>query len=145
MISSYTISLPEIQQELDKSIFNARFALSSIPKEPSKDPRNEISNLVHGFVTKLAKHVEGMPDEDGLIQSIQPAQENFRSAIRRTAPEFRPFEKKFAQGRTFDGPIFLKNEEGVDVGGDSVVESLSARGGDRKVIYIDEVLDRAQK
>jgi hypothetical protein len=48
-------SLSEIQEELDKSIFNARTELSALPKEPSKDPRNEISNLLHGFVTKTCQ------------------------------------------------------------------------------------------
>jgi hypothetical protein len=143
-------SLPEIQQELEKSILNARVMLSSLPKEPSKDPRNEISNLLHGFVTHLARHMEGVPDEDGLIQSIRPAQEKFKLAIRRTAPEFRPFEKRFAGTKIFHRATFLRNEEGGVSDVDDVDPSLEPKGktkmtGQKHKIYIDEVLQRAHQ
>jgi hypothetical protein len=147
-------SLPEIQQELEKSIISARSTLSTFPKEPSKDPRNEIANLLHGFVTHLAQHMEGLPDEGGLIQSIRPAQEKFKSAIRQTAPEFRPFEKRFAGSKTFGRAKFLRNEEGgvsdMDDDEDGDVDpSLKPKGRpiERKLrkIYIEEVLKRAHE
>jgi hypothetical protein len=138
-------SLPEIQQELEKSMINARLVLSKLPKESSKDPRNEISNLLHGFVTHLSKHMEGVPDEDGLIQSIRPVQEKFRSAIRQTAPEFCPFERRYAGSKTFPRETFLTNEEGdaSDVNAD--VSSDVDSSFRRKRIYIDEVLKRAHQ
>lgn len=145
--------LPEIQEELEKSILSARLALSMLPKEPSNDPRNEISNIVHRFVTDLSWHVKGVPDDDGLIQSIRPAQRKFKSAIRGTVPEFRPFEKRFAESKTFGKPIFLRNEEGgvSDVDDDEpgdVDSSLQPKGRlttRNRTIYIDEVLKRAYR
>jgi hypothetical protein len=95
--------------------------------------------------------MEGMPDEDGLIQAIRPAQEKFRSAIRQTAPEFRPFEKRYAEGRTFGSPLFLRHEEGGVSDMENGVGEASSELGDqaperpRKIIYIDEVLDHAHK
>lgn len=136
-ISTYLYySLPEIQQELENSILSVRGTLYKLPKEPSADPRNEISNLLHDFVTHLSQHVEGVPDEDGLMQCIRPAQEKFKSAIRRTAPEFRPFKKGLATTRSWEKAAFLMDEDGG--------VNDTDEGEDCK-IYIDEVLQRAHQ
>jgi hypothetical protein len=163
-------SLPEIQEELERSILATRLVLQRLPKEPSKDPQNEITNLLHGFVTDLVKHVEGVPDEDGLLQTIRPAQEKFRSEIRATAPEFLPFEKRFKGKKTLEKAKFLQDEEGDEedepeeeqaspveeelttpaksyAGSDddeSSSESLSLSSRPR-IICIDEVLKRAHQ
>jgi len=143
-------SLPEIQDELEKSIFAARDALKALPNEPSKDPQNEISNLLHGFVADLVKHIEGVADEDGLLQSIRPAQEKFRSAIRGTAPEFLPFEKRFAGKKKLGKAEFLRNEEGEEESDDESEDDLISphsleRKRKPKLIYIDEVFERAHQ
>ena len=49
--------------------------------------------------------------EKGLVQSVNAAQELFRIAIRSTAPDFQPFEKKDAQSQ-LPLPHFLRLEEG---------------------------------
>ena len=98
--------LPEIQDELEKSIIRARDLLDGLPKPPSDDPRGEISSLLHTFTSDLAQEIRGVPDEDGLLQVIRPAQEKFRRAIRMTAPDFRPFEKKFRGTRKLVGLHF---------------------------------------
>ncbi|KAG6917243.1 hypothetical protein DXG01_003275 [Tephrocybe rancida] len=147
--------LPEIQDEIEKSIVATREALQNLPKAPSTDPRNEIASLLHGFVCDLARHVEGVP-EDGLMQAIRPVQEYFRRAIRVTAPDFQPFERRHAKKKTIDRPQFLINEEGhedystlddlVDIDSDDDQSSASVSGGspvNQEPIYIDEVLQRA--
>jgi hypothetical protein len=106
--------LPEIQDELEKSIIRTRDILDGLPKPPSDDPRGEISSLLHTFTSDLAQEIRGVPDEDGLLQTIRFAQEKFRRAIRMTAPDFRPFELKF-KGKRHLGPAkFLRSEEGGD-------------------------------
>lgn len=109
-------SLPEIQTELEKATQAAWLVLRSLPTEPSKDPQNEIVNLLHNFVTDLGKHIEGVPDADGLLQAIRPAQEWFRCEIRRTAPGFFPFETQYKGKKKFGKPGFLRDEEGEDFG-----------------------------
>ncbi|KAF9525001.1 P-loop containing nucleoside triphosphate hydrolase protein [Crepidotus variabilis] len=136
--------LPQIQEELEKSIQIAYNSLSSLPKEPSSDPRSEISSLLHVFTADLAKHVEGVPDSAqstfgegqsaGLIQRIRPAQETFRRAIQATTPNFRPYEKKDGGTRTFQSPSFLKSEE---------EEAKRDCLKPTSVIYLDEVLQKA--
>ena len=74
-----------------------------------------------------------------------------------TAPDFRPFERKFANTRHLGRAIFLQNEEGeeLDVGSESEGEfQLRAVGSadprppkdtPSKTIYIEEVLERAHQ
>lgn len=125
-----------------------------LPKAPSSDPRNEIANLLHGFVRDLARHVEGFPDDDGLLQAIRPAQEKFRRAVRITVPEFQPFEKRYEK-KSIGKPKFLISEEGHEDFEDSDIEDVADIGSDiagsqdvvvtGKAIFIDEVLKRANQ
>ena len=144
--------LPEIQDELEKSIIRARDLLDGLPKPPSDDPRGEISSLLHTFTSDLAQEIRGVPDEDGLLQAIRPAQEKFRKAICRTAPDFRPFERKFKGTRHLGRATFLHSEEGEEwseseSNAESCLEldSLVSKKRKSKAIYIDEVMERARQ
>lgn len=115
--------------------------------------------MLHVFTNDISKHVEGIPDEDGLLQSVRPAQERFRLEIRKTAPNFRPYERKYAGRRHMSKVKFLTNEEGheevegsddesdmeeQDFPGELVV-SQQQRQGSGEIICIDEVLEMAQR
>ena len=118
--------LPEIHEELEKSIINTRRLLSTLPKAPSSDPLNEICTLIHSFTIDLGRHVEGVPNHDGLLQTIRPLQEKFRKSIRMTAPNFRPFESSLKEKRHLGRALFLANEEFEDnVGEASESEDVS--------------------
>ena len=144
--------LPEIQDELEKSIIRARDLLDSLPNPPSDDPCGEISSLLHTFTSDLAQEIRGVPDEDGLLQVIRPAQEKFRRAIRMTAPDFLPFERKFEGTRHLCPAKFLRSEEGDEWNEGSESEGnaessseLGPRGRSSKAIYIDQVMERARQ
>ena len=126
--------LPEIHNELDKTIFETRERLNKLPKAPSSDPVNDICTLIYTFTTDLARHVEGVADKDGLLQAISPAYEKFRQAIRSTAPNFQPFEEKLKAKRHLSLPTFLLNED----------DPSNAKDED-DLIYIDEVMERAHQ
>ncbi|KAI0077225.1 hypothetical protein K474DRAFT_1596469 [Panus rudis PR-1116 ss-1] len=144
--------LPELQEELQNSLQKTDNQLRNLPKPPSSDPLAEILHLLADFSRDLSAHLEGTPNEDGLLQSIRPAHEAFKKAIRATAPDFRPYEgtKKFAfsQAMIQDGsstcsntakgstdPSFLANEE----------ERVYSPCNDLRAVYIDEVMKRADK
>lgn len=143
--------LPEIQDELENSMNATHELLNKLPKAPSQQPMNEIANLLHVFTTDLTRHVEGLAQKDALLQTIRPEQETFRRKIRATAPNFVPFERRYAGIREFHKPTFLANEE-VDDGPDDV-EDLDSDGSDggqmptvvdmMDAIYVDEVLEQA--
>ena len=81
---------------------------------------------------ELEREVAGVPDPDGLHQKLRPAQDTFRRAIRGSAPAFRPYERRFADERSFSAPGFLENE-------DEPMEEDE----EGKEIFIDEVLEAA--
>jgi len=118
-------------------------------------------------MSDLARHVQGVPDEDGLLQAILPAQEKFRVAIRETAPNFRPFEKRFEGKRHMGRVTFLAAEEGRTFDDedsedencpreepDSEIQEVSTGRGlaassyptsKKSKIFIDQVLQRANR
>ena len=155
--------LPEIQDELEKSIIRNRDILDGLPKPPSDVSRGKFSSLFHTSTSDLAHEIRGVPDEDGFLQTIRFAQEKFRRAIRMTAPDFRPFELKF-KGKRHLGPAkFLRSEEGGewDEGSESESEGddyddeysepetsnskKRKRPSSSKTIYIDQVMERARR
>ena len=157
-LTNSIIRLPEIHEELEKSIINTRGLLSALPKAPSSDPLNEICTLIHSFTIDLARHVEGVPNHDGLLQTIRPLQEKFRKAIRMTAPNFRPFESSLKETRHLGRASFLANEESEDNVGeasdsedeDHVGSSLKKPNKSQvlaisRKIYTDEVMEKAQQ
>lgn len=101
----------------------------------------------------------GIPEKNGLIQTIHPAQREFRRAIRQTAPVFVPFSRKQFKDRSLPPVKFLDNEEEAEavlppeehdseLGGsesESDGEETKAKGTGSGVIYIDEVLTLANE
>ncbi|XP_006461433.1 hypothetical protein AGABI2DRAFT_185678 [Agaricus bisporus var. bisporus H97] len=142
--------LPEIQDELERSVQKTQGLLAQLPREPSKQPVNEVATLLHEFVADIAQHITGIPDENGLIQSIRPAQERFRTEVRATAPKFRSYEKKFAGTRSMPRAEFLDNEDdgySEDECDQFTASGTSTRKRKRRdsVVYVDEVFERAQR
>lgn len=96
-----------------------------------------------------------MPEKDGLLQIIRPVQGIFRSAIRGTAPEFLPFEKRFSREKKLEKPDFLRDEEGGEEEEEGSYESsddeggrlspIPERNGRANLICIDEVFERAHQ
>lgn len=140
-ICTTSFSLPEIQDELEKSIYTTREAFRQLPREPSQQPVNEVATLLHEFVTDLARHIAGVPDEKGLIQSFRPAQDRFRREIRLTAPRFRPYEKRFSTCRQMSRATFLDHECDVSENDDHEGDSRKPKG---YIVHVDEVFERAQ-
>ncbi|KAG8220546.1 P-loop containing nucleoside triphosphate hydrolase protein [Butyriboletus roseoflavus] len=129
--------LPKIQEELANAIQETNTKLRSLPKAPSTDPIGEVLHALGNFVKDLDHHVVGTPEEDGLLQTIRPHQGAFKLAIRRTAPNFVPWEK--TTSKVLPRVEFLANEDGDNVDGDN-----DALGMEPQQIYVDEVLKRAQ-
>lgn len=159
--------LPQIQEELEKSLAFTRNNLTQLPKQPSNDPRGEISALLHGFASDVSRHIEGLPistagpfanrakesPREGLIQDINAAQEKFLQQIRATAPNFRPFEKKDAENKHLHSAAFLRLEEGDGFGDEmsddenpsTVIQTRKKMVASQPKIYIDEVLEVAAR
>ena len=156
-----------MQKLMDKTQDEVR----QLPKPPSSDAQMELLHLISDFVRDVSRHLEGTPEETGLLQSIRHAEDKFKLAIRYTAPDFRAHEKpklgvRFAlpagkAGSKDDGSDAkgdISDEAGTAVGtdrGDHVVphpDFLTSEDkydfrprNDDNAIYIDEVMQRARR
>ena len=126
---------------MQKLLTHARDALEKMPREPSDQPVSEVLEILHKFSRDLEREMDGVADDNGLLQRILPRKEAFRRAIRVTAPDFVPVEKSLDDQYTSSSFSFLNNEETKDdvrTGKDNIL-SVS------KAIYIEEVSDSANK
>ncbi|KAI0657630.1 P-loop containing nucleoside triphosphate hydrolase protein [Cubamyces menziesii] len=131
--------LPGIQEELQDLLGTTDAHLEKLPKPPSSDALSEVLHLISTFCKGLSQLLEGAPEKDGLLQSIRPVHEAFHEAIRSTEPDFRPYERQFAERNPGEHkyiyPPFLASEE-----------SAPYKPKDNShAIFIDEVMDRARQ
>ena len=128
--------LPELQGELDRLLEQVNDNISRLPDPPSPEPMVEIMNRIGIFVRSIEHIVAGAPDENGLIQALLEPREQFKTEIRQTAPNFRPFEqpKDVNAAPLLPQPRFLSNEE---------AESEWHSNDAGRIIFIDEVMRRA--
>ena len=88
-------SLPHIERELSKLLEKTNRDIDELPPPPSSAPLREVLRLITDFTREVGKQGEGVPDRDGLLQQIRRPQDEFRVAIRKTAPYFVPqFNKR---------------------------------------------------
>ncbi|KAH9175022.1 P-loop containing nucleoside triphosphate hydrolase protein [Lactarius sanguifluus] len=126
--------LPELQEELDRLLAQTQQDISQLPNPPSSEPNLELSKLIGAFIQSIKALVDGIPDENGLIQKLRGPRDDFKKAIRQTAPNFLPLERSQAADTTLVPPSFLSSEEEeweeepCDVG---------------SPIYIEDVLEKA--
>ena len=135
----HNLRLPEIQEEVRELLSEARSLLEEMPDEPSDQPVSEVMEILHTFSRDLEREMDGVADENGLLQRILPKKEDFRKAIRMTAPNFIPFEKSQNNQYTLSQFSFLNNEE-TEEDLDAYEETQTTSS---TAIYIDEVLHRA--
>jgi len=126
--------LPEIHNELYNILRKTQEEMIQLPKAPSSDAVGEVWHVVGEFMRKLSRRLEGTSDEGGLLQKIRPHQEDFKRAIRTTAPNFIPWEQhSVRQNQDLPDADFLANEED---------EQLVPK---TNKIYVDDVLKHAQR
>jgi hypothetical protein len=83
-------SLPYIEQELDRHLEKINQDLNALPGPPSSAPLSEVLRLITDFTREVERQGEGIPGRNGLLHQIKQPQDNFRVAVRRTAPCFVP-------------------------------------------------------
>lgn len=146
--------LPAIQQELKKLIERTNIELHDLPSPPSSEPLREILRLITDLTRAVEKQVKGVPGRDGLLQQIRPQQEEFRTAIRTTAPCFVPMYRglqKYLQPRVMLASTQTPSASSVDweshqrllfLEGEEDYEEIGLDNG--KKLFIDDVLETAQ-
>lgn len=92
--------------------------------------------LISSFVRSIERLIEGVPDEDGLIQALREPHMEFKKAIRKTAPDFRPLSHPTSSETPTvpSPPKFLVDED---------TEWQDQPDDDSGAIYVDEVMRKA--
>jgi hypothetical protein len=92
--------------------------------------------LISSFVRSIEGLIDGVPDENGLIQALRGPHTEFKKAIRTTAPDFRPLSPPTsAEIPTIPSPPkFLVDED---------KDWVDQPNDNSRAIYIDEVMRRA--
>lgn len=125
--------LPELEEELNGLLERTAHELSRLPNPPSSEPVGEMLRLINSFVRSIEHLVDGVPDENGLIQTLRGPQMDFKKTIRGTAPDLRPFTTPTISEIPIipPPPKFLVDEDA------EWQDQLNDGNG---VIYIDEVM-----
>ncbi|KAI5889579.1 uncharacterized protein SCHCODRAFT_01173975 [Schizophyllum commune H4-8] len=122
--------LPEIHEEIEATLRRTQRAPEVLPPTPSPHPFSDIQRLVHAFVRDAEENVvKGVPDEDGLLQTIRPEHDKRKEGKRMHGQPF------MEEGR--DGAGMGKD---VNPGPGPVVIDLDAEESEASdTIYVDEV------
>jgi len=144
---------------LEKLLEKINRELEDLPPPPSSAPLSEVLRLITDFTREVERQGEGIPGRDGLLHQIKQPQDDFRVAVRGTAPCFVPQYHRPAE-EPEPGPIRLHC--GTSTSGTStfVLQSVekhtrppflngeehSAEIGlnDGKEVFIDDVLQTAE-
>ena len=86
--------LPMLIQETTVQLADCNNQLAALPPVITTEPASFVLNLIMLFCADVARNVEGSPEHATLVQSNRKAFEQFKRAVRGTAPRFVPFEAK---------------------------------------------------
>ncbi|KAF8515814.1 P-loop containing nucleoside triphosphate hydrolase protein [Hysterangium stoloniferum] len=140
--------VPEIMQELQTLLQQTKEQLQQMPSRPSNDPVLELIHLINEFSDALYRQADGLSQEashemgggsvtrSNQFEAMMEAQEKFRTAIRATAPQFRPFSQSGALEEPFPEPDFLAPEEG---------KSPSSSSGSQPPLHLNTVVEKIQR
>ena len=93
--------------------------------------------LIGSFVRSIERLVDGSPDDNGLMQALRGPHSEFKKAIRRTAPDFRPLPRPLSAERLTIPPAppsFLVDEE---------TDWPDQLKGTNRALYVEDVMKRA--
>jgi hypothetical protein len=126
-------------------------SIEELPHRPEGDPVAAVWKLLAGFKKDVAQLVSGRPEDGvrGLIQIFREFRGQFREAIFKQAPDFKPYDRgsrpsgalSSASNHLSISPIVVSSNSSVQ--GGEMLEPTGVRYD--KTIYLDEVLDMAQK
>ncbi|KAE9397406.1 hypothetical protein BT96DRAFT_1020873 [Gymnopus androsaceus JB14] len=83
-------SLPKIREDTSKQLSDCRRALEEIPPPISEEPATYLLSLVTTFCSEFQTLVRGRADSAELIRLHRQSYGTFKTAIRKTAPNFIP-------------------------------------------------------
>ncbi|KAG8903486.1 hypothetical protein FRB99_003229 [Tulasnella sp. 403] len=87
-------TLPKLRLDATRSREVTKQLIAKLPPPMSDNPSAELLRMVTSFSLEFRNFSNGISDHASLIQKCKPAYEEFRLAIKNTAPDFRPYTQK---------------------------------------------------
>ncbi|KAF8878222.1 P-loop containing nucleoside triphosphate hydrolase protein [Infundibulicybe gibba] len=84
-------SLPNIHSEASVALQNCKRELANLPPVVDQEPSVYILTLLTRFCEEIQLYIRGSSESGSLIQSNKLAYDRFKSDIKRTRPNFKPF------------------------------------------------------
>ena len=110
---------------------------------------SEVLRLITKFTREVERQGEGIPGYDGLLHQVKQPQDDFRIAIRRTAPCFVPkFRNRPVTEGPFAPPVVKAAQPAKPYGcppflvGEEDPDEIGLNDGNK--VFIDDVLETAE-
>ena len=134
---------------MNKLLEKIKRDLEDLPPPPSSTPLGEVLQLISDFTREVERQGEGIPGCDSLLHQVKQPQDEFRIAIRRTAPCFVPqFRNRLALVQPNTASLVLQPAENLKYARPPFLlgeeDSDEIRLNDGKKIFIDDVLETAE-
>ena len=128
--------IPDISQQIQEQVTSTAHDLEQLGHPPSDDSTGEIDLIIDCLTMDIQSGIERVSREEGnILYLIEDEAMRLKSELRATCPEFRAWEKEWEKD--------LKEPPTVKPLPDFLLEEeLPVSGRTRKVIYLDEVLNR---
>ncbi|GJE98795.1 dynamin domain-containing protein [Phanerochaete sordida] len=104
-------ALPKLRREAKDSLDIVREQLDALPPPPSENPAHELLRMVTTFTSEVRSFIQGAESHERLIQKCRLAYGAFKSHIRGTAPQFKPFESSREPGSKSYRSILSSEDE----------------------------------
>jgi hypothetical protein len=84
--------LPKLRDDAQQALAETLKGLGQLPPPPPDNPTVELLRLLTVFSTETKQWVDGAEQKEGLVRNYKRASAKFKSNIRRTGPNFKPFK-----------------------------------------------------
>lgn len=125
--------IPRLGRDVDEKLAACHEELKSLPPQITGEPASYVLALLSSFCVDVQSHIMGAPGTEALVQHNRRVYEEFKRAIRSTAPRFIP------QPSAIDVPPNFSSQETADPDDDEGLEDELPSGSSSDVIYLKDM------
>lgn len=136
-ITDCTPRLPELRQKVDDTLAASTAELKKLPAQLSLDPSSELLSMIGSFSGDAKAYVDGTQTRVALVQDNRGIYRQFKIAIRKTAPEYRPYLRR-------EGTATLATWDDSEVIDEEPLPA-SEKALPDSIIYLDDLREHIRK
>ena len=125
--------IPRLGRDVDEKLAACHEELKSLPPQISGEPASYVLTLLSSFCVAVQSHIMGGPGTEALVPHNRRVYEEFKHAIRSTAPRFIP------QPSANDVPPNFNPQETADPDDDEGLEDGLSTVPSSDIIYLEDM------